>query len=90
MTIIETSDIVGRSFLIDTPGDNQCFSLKIVKALCSHKDDLNSDPALKQFIVTYEDDVIEEIMTCNEILVHIQSQDNQDQIEWRFKRITSH
>ena len=45
---------------------------------------------LKEFIVTSKDDTVEEIMSYNEILDHIQSQDDQDQIEWSFKFITSH
>ena len=88
--MIETSDLVERSFLINTLGDNQHLRLKIVKALDTHQDDLNDGPALKEFLVTYKDDTTEEIMRHNEILCYIQSQDDQDQIEWHFKRITSH
>ena len=80
--IIESSDLVGISFLITRPEDNQHILLKIVKASYSHKDDLNYETELKEFVASSKDDNIEEIMSYNEILDHIQIQDDQDQIEW--------
>ena len=65
MHVIETSDLVGRSFLVITPEDNQRLRLKIVNALDSHQDGLNYDPTLKEFIVTSKDETIEEIMSYN-------------------------
>ena len=50
--IIDMSDLMGRCFLIITPEDDQCLRLKIVKVLDFHQDDLNYDPALKEFIFT--------------------------------------
>ena len=90
MLIIEISDLVRRSFLLSAPKCNQRLRLKIFKALHTHQDALKNDPVLKEFIVIYKDDTVEEIMYYNEILDHIQSQDDQDKIEWRFKCITSH
>ena len=40
MPIIETSDLVGRSFFINTSKDNQRLYLKIVKALETYQDKL--------------------------------------------------
>ena len=75
---------------MSTPEDNQSLRLKIIKDIDSHQDDLNFDPALKQFIVNSKDDTLEDIMSHNEILDQIQIQDDQDQIEWRFKHIIYH
>ena len=66
---------------MSTPEDSQRLLAKILKALNSHKDDLNSNHALKYFAVTSKDDSFEEIMSNNEILDHIQNQHNQDQID---------
>ena len=85
MPIIETSDLVGISFLVNTPEDNRRLRLKIVKALDSHQDDLNDDPVSKEFIFTSKYDTVEDVMIYNRILDHVQSQDDQGQIEWRFK-----
>ena len=64
--------------------------MKIVKTLGTHQEDLKEDPALKEFVATTKDDIVEEIMSFNEILDHIQNQNDQDPIECILKRITSH
>ena len=88
--VIETSDLARTYFLIRTPEEGQCLRLKIVKALCSHRYDLNSNASLKEFVFTFKDDTIAEIMSFNEIIHHIQNQDYQYHIGWSFKRVTSH
>ena len=45
---------------------------------------------LQECVVTSKYDTVEDMMSYNEILDYIQSQDDQDQIEWCFKHITSH
>ena len=90
MPITKTSDLVRRSLIINTPEDNQRLGLKIVKTLDSHQCDLNDDPSLKELIVTSKDDSVEDIMSYNTILDHIQSQCYQGQIERRSKRFTYH
>ena len=72
---------MGRFFLTSTPEDVQRLRLNSFKALESHQDDLNVDSALKEFIFTSKNDTVEEFMSYNEILDHIQSQDDQNQIE---------
>ena len=72
------------------PEDSQRLRAKIVKSSHSHQENLSSDAVLKEFVVRSKDDTVEEIMSCNEILDHIQNQDDQDQIEWCFKHTTSH
>ena len=61
--------------------------MKIIKVLDSHQDYLNSNAVLKEFVV---DDTVEEIMSYNEILDHMQNQDYQDQIKQRFNHVASH
>ena len=85
--IIDTSDLVGKYFLMSARKDSQRLRVKIVKVLDSHQDYLNSNAVLKEFVV---DDTVEEIMSCNEILDHMQNQDYQDQIKQRFNHVASH
>ena len=63
--IVETSDLVERSFIMITPDYNQSLCLSIVKALDSYQEDLNYDPELQEFIIAFKADAIEEIMSCN-------------------------
>ena len=90
MPIIENSDLVGRSFLTSAPEDNQRLGTKMFKALDARQEDLKDGPAIKEFVVTANEDTVEKIMSCNEILDHAQNQNDQDPIAWSFKRITSH
>ena len=64
--------------------------MNVVRALESHQDNLNYDPALKELIFTSKDETVGKIMSYNETLDYIQSQHDQDLIEWPFKCITSH
>ena len=79
-TSIENSDLSKGSFLMGTSEDRERILMKIAKDLDSYQDDLNSNRALKEFFFTAKDDTIEEIMICNDILDHIQNQDDQDQM----------
>ena len=79
--IIETSDLVVRSLLKSAPEDSQCIRAKIVKALDPNQDDLNSNDSLKDFVVTPKDNIIEDIMSYNEILDCMQNQDDLDSID---------
>ena len=60
--IIETSDLVGRFFFINTSEDSQSLRLNAFQVLDSRQDDLNYDPTLKEFVVTSKDNAIEEIL----------------------------
>ena len=87
--VIDISELVGRFFLVSAPEEIYCLRVKIVKDSCSHQDYLNYTPTLKDSIVMYRDKTIEEIISYNQILHHIQNQDHRDQIEWRFKLVVS-
>ena len=63
--IVETSDLVERSFIMITPDYNQSLPLSIVKAIESYQEDLNYDPELQAFIIAFKADTIEEIMSGN-------------------------
>ena len=52
MHVIEIYDLVGISFLMSEPEDNQRLPLKIGKALDIHQDNLNDDPSLKEMLLS--------------------------------------
>ena len=72
------------------PKDSQHLRVKIVKELDTQEDDLSLDTVQKQFLCTSKEDTVEEIISYNETLDHLQNQEDQDQVEWHFKRMTSH
>ena len=87
---IETSNLVGMYFLMIMLKDSKHLCAKVFHTLDSHQDNLNYNTTIKELITTHKDGYIEDIIRCHDILDHIQNQDDQDQIEQRFKRIASH
>ena len=81
MPIIDTSNLTGRHLVTSKPEDIPRICVKIVEASDSQDKDLNSNPELKDFIVTSKDDTEENIMSYNEILDNTQNKDDQHQIE---------
>ena len=71
MAIINPSDLVGRSFLLDTNENGEKFRAKIVQAILTHGRNLESTPERMQYRCTINNDAYEEIMSYNEILHHL-------------------
>ena len=88
MPIIDTSDLVGRTFLTPVNEDGQRLRARIVKAVEDYEDDNLKDPTHKKFVCTMNDDTTEEIFSYNEILDHLNLQE--EETLWKFKRITAH
>jgi len=89
MPVFHPIDLVGRTFLLEPQEDGQQFRARIVKAIENHEDNLNKDPERMQFLCSINDDALEEVMSYNEILAHIQCDEASD-IVWKFCRITAH
>ena len=89
MPIFSPIDLVGRTFLMEPREDGQRFRARIVKAIEGHDDELTKHPDHLKFLCSVNDDTQEEIMSYNDILAHIQ-QDEESTIIWKFKRITAH
>ncbi len=88
MPVFHPIDLVGHTFLLEPQEDGQRFHARIVKAIENHEDNLNKDPECMQFLCSINDDALEEVMSYNEILAHIQCDEASD-IVWKFCRITS-
>ena len=90
LPIIDPSDLVGRTFLLDKE-DGQRLRARVVKAIDDYEGDLARDSSRLKFVCTMQDDTIEEIFSYNELLDFLnKSEDEDDLIEWRFKSITGH
>ena len=89
MPIVYPSDLIGRSFLMDINENGEKFRAKIISAIKKHEAGLENHPDHLTFVCSVNDDEYEEILTYNEILHHIEKEENSD-IVWKFKDITAH
>ena len=89
MPIVSPSDLVGRSFLMDKNDNGEKFRAKIVSAVKKHDDSLDNHPDHLKFVCSVNNEEYEEILSYNEILHHIEKEENTD-IIWKFKDITAH
>ena len=63
--------------------------LGISNAIYFHKNKLERDPGRIKFLCSFKNDEYEDIVTYNEIMNHIEK-DNEDPQLWKFRRITAH
>ena len=87
--VFEPSDLVGRTFLMDPKEDGQQYRAKIMEALEDQESDLEQNPTRIKFMVSINDEELEEVMTYSEVLDYIQC-DEENEIIWKFRKITSH
>jgi hypothetical protein len=85
----DTHDLVGRTFLMDERKDGQHHRARIVQAIADHASDLAANPTRIKFVCSINDEQFEEILTYNEVLHHIE-QNEDDAVVWKFRRITAH
>ena len=73
------------------PADDngQRLRARIVKAIDDQEEECMKDSSRVKFICSMKDDQIEEIFSYDKILDFLEQQE-EDTIEWKFKRITAH
>ena len=81
MAIINPSDLVGRSFLLDANEDGERFKAKIIEAIDIHDNDLKNDPEHMNYRCNINDDAYEEILSYNEILHHVEKDEHRGSME---------
>ena len=69
--------------------DEQCLWERIVKAIENHKEDFAKESSRLKLVSSIKEDEFEEAFSYNEMLEFIEQQEN-DTIEWKFKRIAAH
>mgnify|MGYP001214289828 CR=1 FL=1 len=76
MAVINPSDLVGRSFLLDGNEDGERFRAKIIEAIKTNDDNLRAEPERVKYRCSVNDDAYREIQSYNEILHHIEKDNN--------------
>ena len=89
--IFDPTQLVGRTFLMNEKADGQQHRARIVDYLDKHDSELKSDPDYKRFRVTIDDDDYEDLLTYQQVMDYITTDENdQEDIVWKFRRITGH
>ena len=94
MVTIDPKDLIGRTFLKDTEDDGQRFRARVVRAIVKDQEDLKTRPEYLKFVCEVPNSDVDEILTYNEILDHIEK-DNNDinndtEQTYKFREITGH
>ena len=89
MMVIPPEDMIGRTFLSKPLDNGERHRGKIVRAIEGHLEDVLSHPERIKYVCTFNDEQYEEIMSYNDIVNHIES-DNDELSTWKFKCIQAH
>jgi len=90
MVPIDTSDLIGRTFLKDGP-DGTRLRFRIAEQLDQFMSNHQQNRQLVRFKSNLRDDKkYEEIITYGKILQHLERDQDKPDILWRFKRIVGH
>ena len=87
--MIEPSDFVGRTFILDKE-DGKCLRTCIVKALGDFEGDLARDSSPLKCVCSMNDDTIEDACAYNELLDHVNNSKKDDLVELKFKAMIAH
>ena len=86
----DTSDLVGRTFLMEEDDDGLRYRARIIEVLDNHEKNVADNPLLKKFKCLVGEDEFEEILSCNEVMQHIEKDDDDGETFWKHKRISGH
>ena len=86
---IDASDLIGRTFLMPPQDDGTRFRAKILEAIDENERNAEKDPAKIRYRISVNDEEHEDLVTYNQVLNHIESDDT-DHGVWKFKAIIGH
>ena len=89
MAVIDTNDIIGRTFLTVPQEDGTRMRLRVSEVLDQEEQERMSHPATLKFRAVNGDDSYAEIVSYNQIMDHLTDEDGEDGL-WHFKSIDSH
>jgi hypothetical protein len=89
LVMMDYSDLIGRTFLMDELEDGQKHRARIVEAVQDHEDDVATSPDHVKFKVSVNEDQYEEILSYNDIVSRLE-RDMEGDVIWKFRRITAH
>ncbi len=86
--VIDPSEIVGRTYLTAPTEDGSRDRAKIVKAIVEYENDLAIHPERIRYLVRVKDK--ESLLAYDEIMDAIAAQIDDEDVVWKFKRISGH
>ena len=89
LVMMDYSDLIGRTFLMEEMEDGQKHRARIVEAIEDHDEKTKSSPDHVKFKVSVNDDQYEEVLSYTEIVSRLE-QDEDGDVIWKFRRITGH
>jgi hypothetical protein len=90
MVLVDTSDLIGKTFLLDENQDGTKHWARIVEALNDHQHSHVNSKEHTKFRVSINNDMYEDILTYGEIMDHINKDEEQGDILWKYKCISGH
>jgi hypothetical protein len=94
MVTIDPKDLIGRTFLKDSEEDGQRFQARVVRAIVGREMERKKGHEYMKFICEVPDSMVEAIFTYNEILDHIERDNNDLENDteqlYKFCRIAAH
>lgn len=87
--LVDTNELVGRTFLLDQQEDGTIHRARIVDMIHDHEYELSKNPEHIKFKLSVNNDKYEELMTYGEVLNHI-NKDTEQEVLWRYKKISGH
>jgi transposase InsO family protein len=89
MVHVDTSELIGKTFLLDPQEDGTRHRARIVEMLDDHQYSNANSKEHVRFRLSVNDAKYEEIMSYGELLAHI-NKDEEQEVLWRYKRILGH
>lgn len=86
MVLVDTSELIGRTFLMDGNKEGTRHRARIVDQIT---DEFKRTKEHTKFKLSVNNDEYEDVMTYSEILRHLEKDQEQETL-WRFKRIIGH
>jgi hypothetical protein len=94
MVTIDPKDLIGRTFLMDTEDDGQRFRARVVRAVIDKEEELKKGAEYMKFICEVPNSTVDEILTYNQILDHIERDNNDLENDteqlYKFRCIAAH
>jgi hypothetical protein len=90
MIYFDTGDLVGRTFLMQEDDNGLRSRARISEVLEDHEKNVADNPVLKKFKCLVGEDEFEEILSYNEVMQHIEKDDDNGETFWKYKRISGH
>jgi hypothetical protein len=94
MVTIDPKDLIGRTFLKELETDGQRFRARVVCAIVERKENLQTNLEYMKFICEITNTNVEVILTYNEILDHIEKDNNKIENDteqlYTFRRFSAH